>query len=160
MSETEKIKLQSITPVLPSQNIKRDVEWYNRYVGFIAVFADKMYAVIERDGVFIHLQWHADTEDDPLLGGSVIRISVQNIQPIFQELILRGTVDQDQLRMKTAWNTNEFGFYDLNKNAIFFQNLCKQCPTISKLCPTISKLCPNTKPFLFQVCLCSLKNNI
>ena len=114
--KTEFIK---ILPVLPSQDIDRDVDWYNKYVGFSHLYKDKMYAVLKREHLHIHLQWHADTEDDPLLGGSVIRIVVNNVLPIFEELVERGTVQKDKLRMNTPWNTNEFGFYDLNNNAVF-----------------------------------------
>ena len=78
-----------------------------------------MYAVLKREDIYIHLQWHADTDDDPLLGGSVIRIFVKNITSIFNEFVERKTVTTDKLRLNTDWNTNEFGFYDLNKNAIF-----------------------------------------
>jgi hypothetical protein len=67
----------------------------------------------------MHLQWHADTVDDPLLGGSVMKIFVKNIQPIFQEFVERGTVTANKLSLQTSWKTNEFGFYDLNNNAIF-----------------------------------------
>lgn len=109
----------SIIPVLPSQDIARDIAWYKAKAGFELHFADKMYAVLYRDQLVIHLQWHADTPDDPLLGGSVIRIDVKNIQPLFEEFIERGTVTKDALRINTPWRTNEFGFYDLNKNAIF-----------------------------------------
>lgn len=35
-------------------------------------------------------------------------------------MIERGTITKDNLRLHTPWNTNEFGIYDLNKNAIFF----------------------------------------
>lgn len=110
----------NIEPVLPSQNINRDVTWYEKYVGFTLVQKDDMYAVLKRDKLYIHLQWHANTDDDPLLGGSVIKIFVKNIQPVFEEFVKRGTVNKDKLRLKTNWNTNEFGFYDLNNNAIFF----------------------------------------
>ena len=109
-----------ISPVLPSSDMKRDVEWYIEKVGFRALSQDEMYAVLRRENLCIHLQWHADTEDDPLLGGSVIKIFVQNIQPIFEEFLGKGLVTQDQLRIRTDWGTNEFGFYDLNQNAIFF----------------------------------------
>ena len=78
-----------------------------------------MYAVLYRGNIIIHLQWHADTESDPLLGGSVIRIVVKNIGPVFNEFVQRGTVSQEALKLNTPWKTNEFGFYDLNKNAIF-----------------------------------------
>jgi len=50
---------------------------------------------------------------------SVVRIYVKNIDPIFNEFIQRGTVTADKFRTNTPWKTNEFGFYDLNKNAIF-----------------------------------------
>lgn len=108
-----------IEPVLPSQNIERDLIWYEKHTGFQRKFGDHMYVGIERDGVYIHLQWHADTEEDPLLGGSVIKLFVKDIQPIFQEFVKRGTISEEKLRKNTPWGTHEFGFYDLNKNAIF-----------------------------------------
>jgi len=109
-----------ITPVLPSQDIDRDVAWYQTHVGFQLLHKDNMYAVMRRDTISIHLQWHADTDDDPLLGGSVIKIFVDDIEPIFQEFVDRKTVTLDKLRKHTPWHTHEFGFYDLNKNALFF----------------------------------------
>ena len=112
-------KLLTIAPVMPSQDIDRDVRWYQEFVGFEVIHKDPMYAVLKRENLRLHLQWHADTDEDPLLGGSVIKIFVQDIQSIFRELVTRGTVAEDKLRINTPWQTNEFGFYDLNKNAIF-----------------------------------------
>jgi hypothetical protein len=114
-----KTEFLSVKPVLPSADIARDVAWYEEKTGFKSVFADKMYAVICRDDLYLHLQWHADTDDDPLLGGSVIRIAVKNLEPLFDEFVKRGTVTQSKMVFNTPWGTNEFGFYDLNKNAIF-----------------------------------------
>lgn len=114
-----KPELLQIIPVLPSQDIVRDVAWYKAKTGFELHFADKMYAVLYRDKLVIHLQWHAGTPDDPLDGGSVIRLDVKDIQPLFEEFVQRGTITKDDLRMHTPWKTNEFGFFDLNRNAIF-----------------------------------------
>lgn len=111
--------LLGIIPVLPSADVARDVAWYKEKTGFVPVFSDTMYAVLHREELSIHLQWHADTEDDPLLGGSVIRIFVKNIKPLFDEFVERGTVNKNKFVANTAWGTNEFGFYDLNHNAIF-----------------------------------------
>ena len=108
-----------IVPVLPSANIDRDCDWYQVMVGFRLVAKDHMYAILSKGPLTIHLQWHADTEDDPLLGGSVVRIFVKNIEPIYNEFVKKGTVEQGKLRMNTPWGTHEFGFYDLNQNAIF-----------------------------------------
>lgn len=113
-------ELIEIIPVLPSADIQRDIEWYKEKVGFEHISSDDMYAVMWRDKLYVHLQWHADTEEDPLLGGSVIKIFVRGIEPIFHEMVKRGTVKSDGLRLNTPWGTNEFGFYDPNKNAIFF----------------------------------------
>ena len=112
-------KFLLISPVLPSSDIERDVAWHKEKTGFEPLFYDKMYAVLKRENLELHLQWHADTDDDPLLGGSVIRIFVKNIQSIFEEFVNRGTVSPNKFVSNTAWKTNEFGFHDLNHNAIF-----------------------------------------
>lgn len=110
--------LQSV-PVLPSADIERDLRWYEQKMGMQTVFADDKYAAVRRENIWLHLQWHADTPDDPLLGGSVVRIFVRNIGPIFEEFVRRGTVTSHALRRDTPWRTDEFGVYDLNRNAIF-----------------------------------------
>jgi len=114
-----KTEFLGVIPVLPSADIARDLAWYKEKVGFEEMFSDAMYAGLRRDNLYIHLQWHADTESDPLLGGSVIRIDVKNLQPIFEDLLQRGTITREALKTDTPWRTNEFGFFDLNKNAIF-----------------------------------------
>ncbi|MGB1308519.1 MAG: glyoxalase/bleomycin resistance/extradiol dioxygenase family protein [Oceanihabitans sp.] len=110
----------NITPVLPSEDIARDVAWYENKLGFKSLHNNKMYAVLQRNNISIHLQWHANTKADPLLGGSVIKIMVKNIKPIFMECVENGSVKADSINFNTAWNTNEFGLFDLNNNAIFF----------------------------------------
>src|SRR6476661_3806322 len=102
-----------IIPVLPSADIARDIEWYKEKAGFEIRYSDNMYAVLYRESICIHLQWHANTENDPLLGGSVIRIFVKDIQPLFEEFIERGIIRRQSFLPNTPWNTREFGFHDL-----------------------------------------------
>lgn len=111
--------LSGIVPVLPSANLERDVKWYNDFTGFESYFIDKKYAGLSRDGLKLHLQWHENNADDPLYAGSIIRIFVHDIQSIFNEFVERGTVGIEKLMRNTPWSTHEFGFYDLNNNAIF-----------------------------------------
>lgn len=113
------MKILQVVSVLPSQDIARDTEWYRDRVGFETAWNDSMYAVLRRGDVWLHLQWHADTDDDPLLGGSVIRIMVENIDDALDEFVGRRTVTRDKLRRDTPWGTHEFGFFDLNRNGIF-----------------------------------------
>lgn len=113
------LSFKTIAPVIPVADMKRDVNWYLQYAGFQVLFANSMYAVLQRDEISMHLQWHADTPDDPLNGGSVVRIFVPDINPVFDEFVQRETITRDALKLNTAWHTHEFGFYDLNRNAIF-----------------------------------------
>ncbi|SFA87853.1 VOC family protein [Algoriphagus aquimarinus] len=106
-------------PVLPSQNIARDIDWYSHNFGFVKTFGDHMYAGMRLEDIVIHLQWHADTAADPILGGSVVRIFVKNIEPYFESLVVKGVVKCDKLIKNTPWGTHEFGLYDLNNNSIF-----------------------------------------
>lgn len=110
---------QQIIPVLPSADIARDTVWYKEKLGFTIHFADNMYAVLHRANTGLHLQWHADTAADPLLGGSVTRIVVEDIDTAFAECLESGTVQATDLRKHTPWGTHEFGLFDLNRNAIF-----------------------------------------
>lgn len=112
--------IKQVITVLPSQDINRDIEWYNKYVGFKFSFGDTMYAGITRGNTELHLQWHADTKEDPLLGGSVVKFFVNDITPFFEEFVKRGTIAKEKLHKNTPWGTHEFGFYDLNNNALFF----------------------------------------
>lgn len=114
-----KTEFLNTIPVLPSSDIDRDIKWYSEKMGLEIYTSDSMYAVLYRDNLCLHLQWHAGSADDPLLAGSVVRILVKNIQPLFEEFLKRGTVNAAKLKQDTPWGTNEFGFYDLNSNAIF-----------------------------------------
>ena len=120
--------LKGMWPVLPSYFPERDIDWYLKYTGFRCVYSSRDYGdqrgyidyvVLRRDQLTIHLQWHAGTEADPVYG-SMLKIEVDRVRPIFEEFLERGTVQAHQLRLNTPWGTNEFGFYDLNNNAIFF----------------------------------------
>src|SRR5690606_37314831 len=113
MTTRMKTEILNTIPVLPTSDIKRDIAWYREKMGLEVYSADNMYAILYRDNLILHLQWHAGTDDDPLPGGSVVRIYVKNIKPIFGEFLQRGTITADKLKMDTPWKTNEFGFYDL-----------------------------------------------
>ena len=68
-------------PVLSSLDIARDISWHQEKTGFRLNFSDGKYASISRENSVIHLQWHDYTADDPLLGGSVIKIFVKKYLP-------------------------------------------------------------------------------
>lgn len=113
------MSFKRIEPLLSSSDIKRDLEWYKAFTGFEFSFGDEMYAGISRDGQCIHLQWHHNNADDPVIP-AIIKIFVDDLAPYIEEFLARGTITEQRIQKKTPWGTDEFSFYDLNKNAIYF----------------------------------------
>lgn len=114
-----KSNLNIIVPVLSTSNLDRDISWYEKHVGFKLNYKEEGYAVLNRDKLWIHLQWHYGDAEDPVYG-SVIKIFVDNIHQALEDMIARKSITKEKLRLNTPWNTHEFGFFDLNRNAIFF----------------------------------------
>ncbi len=107
-----------IIPVLPSSDIERDLEWYEKHTGFCHYFEDRGYAGLRRNNLEFHLQHHHGTKEDPIIG-SMMKIFVKDIYPLHAEFMERCTVKKGSLQLNTPWGTHEFGFNDLNQNAIF-----------------------------------------
>ena len=113
-----RIRERRVMAGLKQADLARDIAWYEEKTGFRNVTNQEGYAIMRRENMEFHLQWHHDNDDDPVFPG-VIRIWVKGILPVFEEFVQRGTVTPEKLRMNTPWGTNEFGYYDLNKNAVF-----------------------------------------
>ncbi len=113
-----KSTIRGIEPVLSSSDVKRDIKWLEEHMGFEYAFGDEMYAGAKREEQYIHVQWHKGDESDPVTP-STIKIFVHDLEPFIEEFVERGTITADQVRRDTPWGTHEFGFYDLNRNAIF-----------------------------------------
>ena len=114
-----KSNIYTIVPVLSTSDLERDIKWYDQYLGFKLNYLEEGYAVLNRDQHWIHLQFHYGDKEDPVYG-SVVKFFVHDIQETLLEMIDRGTITKDKLRRNTPWNTHEFGFFDHNKNALFF----------------------------------------
>ena len=114
-----KSNIYAAVPVLSTNDIERDIKWYDKYLGFKLNYLAKGYAVLNRDELWIHLQFHYGDKEDPVYG-SVVKFFVNDIQEILDEMIERRTITKEKLRLNTPWNTHEFSFFDHNNNAIFF----------------------------------------
>lgn len=115
--------LIAVHPVLNVRDVMRSVDWY-RQLGFTPAFADDdaspRYAGIGRDGVEVHLQWHAEEEWAAGLDGSAYRFLVDDPDAIHAEISGRCDLLDDRVVADTSWGTREFGLYDPDGNALFF----------------------------------------
>lgn len=115
--------LKNITPVLPVMDVKAEIEFFEN-LGFTNVYdslrySDTLdYAVLFREGVGVHLQLQFE-EDMPKKNASQqIKIWVNDLNTLHKEFEEKGF--EVKRRDKTAWGTNEFGFYSPNHNAVIF----------------------------------------
>jgi len=123
MSSTSVTKFLHISPVLASSDVPRDIKWYEDKLGFKNVYDSSAYqkgkidyVVLGRGNLFFHMQFQFP--DD--MTSTDLKFQVQNIEPLFEEIIAQGLVPPGKITRKTAWNTSEISLFDLSGNRITF----------------------------------------
>ncbi len=114
---------KNISPVLPANDIEGEIEFFEK-LGFTNVYdslnySDKLdYAVLSRDGQFIHIQFQFEEDMPSKNAAQQIKIWVENLDILQKEFEESGF--QTTRRNNTPWGTHEFGFYSPNHNAVIF----------------------------------------
>lgn len=132
------MKFKSVTPAIPVHNIKKAVRFYEDKFGFKSIHQDNQIAVMGRDNVQIHLwvagdkMWQlkrllplyrpvASGEESYLAGAYTCRIEVDDLDRIFDQMLQRGVLLDDQTIIEeTTWHTREFATRDLHGNLLIF----------------------------------------
>ena len=113
---------RAVHPILPSQDVRRSIEYYTERLGFRLAFQDNAdapgYAGVIRDSVELHLQWHDPAEWD--LACPSLRFLVADVDALFEEFKDRGVFHEQTALRDTAWGTREFAFFDPYKNGLTF----------------------------------------
>ena len=114
---------KAVHPVLPVRDIQQSLSYYIDKLGFSLAFIDSqenpMYAGIRRDGIEIHLQWHQE-ENWKQMNTSSLRFVIEHIEALFNEYQSQNVFNQQTRLRKTAWQTEEFAFYDPDRNGLTF----------------------------------------
>ncbi|MEQ9263898.1 MAG: hypothetical protein RLN81_01655 [Balneolaceae bacterium] len=115
--------LKNITPVLPANDVKAEIEFFEK-LGFTNIYdslrySDKLdYAVLFRETVGFHIQFQFEEDMPKKNAAQQIKIWVNDLDLLHKEFEEKGF--EVKRRDKTAWGTNEFGFYSPNHNAVIF----------------------------------------
>lgn len=114
--------LKQIQPVLPARDVAALADFYVRRLGFSLVFLapeQPAYAVLRRDEVELHLQWHDAGEwgatDRPML-----RFRVTDVEALYREYAAQQVFHEGTRLRDTPWGTREFAFYDPDRNGLTF----------------------------------------
>ena len=112
-----------VQPVLPSRDVGAAMTFYVERLGFLVLFADDAtaprYAAVQRGAVQLHLQWHDPAEwgegDRPM-----VRIVVDDPVALHAEYQDKDVFHARTAVRRTPWRTEEFAFYDLDRNGLTF----------------------------------------
>lgn len=117
------LQFLAVHPVLPVRNIGKAIKYYTEKLGFGSVFQDDendpKYAVIVRDEVELHLQWHHE-EDFETVEKLALRFYIQDVESLFEEYKDKDVFHNRTALQDTHWGTREFAFFDLDSNGLFF----------------------------------------
>ena len=118
--------LKEIHPVLPCQTVASAIDFYIEKLGFQLKSQDAVdptYAVVRRDGVEFHLQWHDATEWARVERPS-LRFLVSDVETLHAEFRDKDVFHSNTALRETHWGTREFAIFDLNQNGLtFYQDL-------------------------------------
>jgi len=78
------------------------------------------YAVIKRDTVELHLQWHDPKSFDTAVDKLNLRFVIENIENLYEEYKAQDVFHERTQLRETEWRTKEFAFYDLDGNGLTF----------------------------------------
>lgn len=125
-----KAQINAVHPVLMSSDLVASIQFFQR-LGFRELFRDHptqtRYAGVSRDGVEIHLQWHAPEQwrhDGDL---PVYRFVVSDVDQLYSELLGSGALPAASGHQSpwaapgnTPWGTREFHVRDPDGNGLQF----------------------------------------
>lgn len=124
------ITLQCVHPVLMSSDLLASTAFYQR-LGFTLSFQDHptapRYAVVERDGVSLHLQWHDKAEWSCGHDRPTYRFVVQDVDGLYRAFRESGAISTHDPAPgpwaapgDTPWDTREFHLRDPDGNGLQF----------------------------------------
>ncbi|MES2462701.1 MAG: VOC family protein [Armatimonadota bacterium] len=127
------------TPALPTSDMNRSVGFYRDKLGFSVVHHESDFAIVERDGVQIHLwaaideSWRTSSKKDgvcPVVSGAEsfiagtasCRVAVTDVEELYTEVKARRALRPDAVTTVQPWGDKEFDVFDPDNNIVtFFQ---------------------------------------
>ncbi len=116
------VKFVNVSPVLAVRNVPNAITFYTEKLGFGLKGTDRhqdpRYAVVGRDDVRLHLQWH----DEPDFAGEMpeLRFLIDDVDGLFEEYRTKDVFHSHTALEDTPWGTREFAFYDPDGTGLFF----------------------------------------
>ena len=112
-TQTSRPILHSLAPRFQVGNLEQALAFYGR-LGFTTTYQDEGLAIVERDGVALHLH----PSEEPPKCRSVFWIRVTNIEALHQEYLPTNAISPRLVAQ--PWGFKEFHIYDPSRNLLIF----------------------------------------
>jgi uncharacterized glyoxalase superfamily protein PhnB len=114
-------RLSRIAPEMPAANVREAIEYYVEKLGFelASAMPDSEYAIVERDGVAIHLFRDSSPDGERRHSGVAAHVFVDGIEALYAELASRGAEITQAIERK-PWGNRDFRVRDLFGNELKF----------------------------------------
>ncbi|MEO7177074.1 MAG: VOC family protein [Saprospiraceae bacterium] len=107
----------SSIPQLPTLDMERSIAFYTSKMGFSLSATFSGYAMLQRDGVDLHL-WYCEDPAVPESTGCYFR--VDDVQKLYLEFAVQELVHPDGHLEDKPWGMREFAVLDDNGNLLRF----------------------------------------
>jgi uncharacterized glyoxalase superfamily protein PhnB len=107
--------LTRVAPEIPVGNLRQSLAYYTEKLGFEVATSDADYAIVERDGVALHLFEDAERAHSP----SALHIFTDGLDELHAELEARGARISQPIARK-PWGNRDFRVGDDSGNEIKF----------------------------------------
>jgi catechol 2,3-dioxygenase-like lactoylglutathione lyase family enzyme len=116
-------RLEYVHPVLMVRDVQRAIRFYES-IGFTLrgqdVSSDPKYAVIQRDDVELHLQWHDAKEWTYPNDRPTYRFLVRDVDGLFAQFVANLANPDIRAPFDSSWGTREFHLRDPDLNGLQF----------------------------------------
>ncbi len=113
MTHTSQATLDSIAPRFAVGNLAQALAFYEQ-LGFAATYQDEGFAIVERDGINLHL----NPSEEPPTRHSVCWIGMTNIEALYQEYLPTNAIASPLVAQ--PWGLKEFSICDPFRNLLLF----------------------------------------
>jgi predicted enzyme related to lactoylglutathione lyase len=108
-------KLSRVAPELPAHDLRKAVAFYEQKLGFQVATWMPNYAIVERDGVALHLFSEERADSSPV----GLHIFTAQLEELFDEFRQRGARPSQEIVQK-PWGNRDFRIKDESGNEIKF----------------------------------------
>ena len=115
--ETAAAKLSRIAPEIASHDLRESLAYYEQKLGFqiVSEMPEQEYAIVERDGVAIHLFRDESRAHSP----AGIHVFTDGLEDLYSELVSRGA-KITQTIVRKPWGNRDFRVADPFGNELKF----------------------------------------